>query len=315
MKRPLRAPLWLPMAALLALLVAAAACNGGAQVQQPGATLTPSPQPPSDFPVTVTDSAGRSVTFDSAPRRIVALAPSFVEVLFAIGAGDALVAVDENTDFPPEAADLQKVSGFEPNVEAIGALEPDLVLIVFDPGGLRAALKRLGARVLLLASPDSLEGVIEQINLLGQVTGRADKAIALTGQMRERIGDVTAKLAGVQRGPRVFHEVSPDLYSAGPRSFVGDLYKLLKADNIATGAFPQLDNEAIITADPEVIILADEPAVTPAEVKARAGWGSISAVENDRVYAVDGDIISRPGPRIVDALEELARLLYPERFP
>jgi iron complex transport system substrate-binding protein len=267
-------------------------------------------------PVTVTDSDGNQITFQAPPERIVALVPSFVEILYALDAGDAVAAVDENTNYPPEAAEKLQLSGFTPNLEAIAAMGPDLVLIFYDPGDLQASLERLSISVLLLASPDSVAGVLEQIRLLGQVTGRSDQAEELVADMQERIDAVTAELAKIQQGPRVFHEISPDLYSAGPDSFVGDLYQILKAQNIATGFFPQLSQEAIIDADPEVIVLADEGAGESLEtVKARPGWGNISAVKNDRVHLVDPDVVSRPGPRLVDALEALAKLLYPELFP
>jgi len=307
-----------PLVALIAL--AALACNG----DDSGPTATPTAvqeavaaPSPAVFPVTVTDSNGKQITFQSPPESIVALAPSFVEALFAVGAGDAVVAVDENTDFPPEAAAKTKLSGFEPSVESIAALEPDLVIIFFDPGGLEEALEGLGIPVLVLASPQSVEGVLDEILLLGRATGHAEEAEALIGDMREKIDAITEKLADVQEGPRVFHEVGPELFTASDEDFVGDLYVILKAQNIAAGAgpFPQLTEEAVIAADPEVIILADEPAVTPEEVKARPGWQSVSAVQNDRVFAVDPDIVSRQGPRLVDGLQELARFLYPERFP
>ena len=306
------------LVALLAL--AALACNG--DDSGPAATPTAVQEAvaapsPAVFPVTVTDSNGKQLVFDSPPESIVALAPSFVEVLFAIAAGDAVVAVDENTDFPPEAAAKTKLSGYQPSVEGIAALEPELVIIFFDPGGLEEALEGLGIPVLFLASPQSVEGVFDQMRLLGQVTGHADDAEQLIDGMRESIDAITAKLADVQEGPRVFHEIGPELYTASDEDFVGDLYTILKAQNIAAGAglFPQLTEEAVIAADPEVIILADMPAVTPEEVKARPGWDSLSAVQNDRVFAVDPDLVSRQGPRLVDGLEELARLLYPDRFP
>ncbi len=307
-----------PLAALVAL--AALACNGGdsGQTTTPTAVQEAVAAPsPAAFPVTVTDSNGKQLVFQSPPESIVALAPSFVEVLFAIDAGDAVVAVDENTDFPPEAAAKTKLSGFEPSLEGIAALEPDLVIIFFDPGGLEEALEGLGIPVLVLASAQSVEEVFDQMLLLGRATGHLEQAEALIADMQGDIDAITEKLADVQEGPRVFHEIGPELYTASDEDYIGGLYTILKAQNIAAGAgpFPQLTEEAVIAADPEVIILADEPAVTPEEVKARPGWDSVSAVQNDRVFAVDPDIVSRQGPRLVDGLEELARLLYPERFP
>ncbi len=309
---------------LAAIAVVFVACGGdddsGSETTlspTPGAADTSSPAP-EPFPVTITDDNGVSVTLEAAPTRIVALAPSFVEVLFAIGAGDAVVAADDNTDYPPEAANLPKISGFEPSVEGIAAYEPDLVLMLFDPGGLQDALQRLGINTLFLASPASIEDTFAQISTLGSAMGRSAAAQGLVGQMRAVVNSIVVKLPAGAPGPRVYHEVDNTYYTAGPGSFIDDLYTTLGAQNIAesTGeAFPQLSAEAIIEADPEVIILADEFAGESADtVAARPGWDQISAVKNARVHLLDPNIVSRPGPRLIDALDMLAKLLYPEAF-
>ena len=310
---------------LLAAFVLAFAACGDDDDEEADTTPTPTADAAGDasptvaaFPVSITDDNDVKVTLEAAPERIVALAPSFVEVLFAIGAGDAIVAADENTDYPDEAASIPKISGFEPSVEGIASYEPDLVLIVFDPGGLQDALGQLGINTLFLGSPDSIDGTFAQIETLGTAVGRAAAAQGLVGQMQAVIQGITAKLPAGVKGPRVYHEVDNTYYSAGPGSFVHDLYAALGAQNIAepTGeAFPQLSAEAIIEANPEVIILADEIAGESADtVAARAGWDQISAVQSGRVFAIDPNIVSRPGPRLVDALEMLARHLYPESF-
>ena len=285
-------------------------CQGAPVASEPDAAA---------FPVGVRDGNGQQVTFDKPPQQMVVLSPAHVEVLYAIGASGAIEAVDQNTDCPQEAAQKTKLSGFTPSLEAIAAQKPDLVIIFYDPGDLQASLERLDIPVLFLASAGSVQGVYDQIRLLGKVTGRSQRAEEVIAGMGQRIEAIQKKLADVQKGPRVFHEVGTNnsLFTAGPGSFVHDLYRILKAQNIAqsTGQpFPEISHEAVIAADPEVIILTDEPAVTVAAVKGRPGWSNISAVKNDRVFIVDPDIISRPGPRIVDALEALARTLYPERF-
>ncbi len=303
---------------LLALLVAAACGDDGGPGSPAPRTpeATPSPGAP-PFPVTITDSNDQQVTLDSEPQRIVALAPSFAEILFAIGAGDHVVAVDENTDYPAAAADKTKISGFQPSVEGIAGLEPNLVLIFFDPGGLQDALTALDIPVLFLATPSTVDAVLAQIELLGRASGRAASAASIVSQMRAGIQEITDKLADVTQGPRVFHELDPSLFTTCPGEFTHDMYVLLKAHNVAAdvSGLCQLSQEALIQADPEVIILADEPAgVSPQTVAARPGWGQVSAVRNDHVYAVDPNIVSRPGPRLVEAMEILAGLLYPERF-
>ena len=256
-------------------------------------------------------------TGDEAPERVVALSPAFVEIFCAVDACDVLVAVDENSNFPPEVESIPKLSGFDPSVEGIVASEPDLVVISFDPGGLEDALEGLGIPVLFLESPRSLAEVYEQIAVLGDLVDKSEQADDVVADMQSRVEAVTSLLP-VGGGPSVYHELDSTLFSAGSGSFIGDLYDVLGAANIAnaTGsAFPQLSNEAIIEANPEVIILGDEGlGETVESVAARPGWDTISAVQTGRIHGVDPDLISRPGPRIVEALEELAKLLYPEIF-
>jgi iron complex transport system substrate-binding protein len=172
--------------------------------------------------------------------------------------------------------------------------------------------------VLFLSSPTSVNGVLDQILLLGKATGRNDEASALLRELVSRINAVKSKVAGVSQGPRVYHELDPLLFTVTPGDFVGDIYTALKAQNIAAGAapaLPQLSAEAVIQSNPQVVVLADEPPVITVEsVKERPGWDQIDAVKNGRVHVVDPDVFNRPGPRIVDAMEALAKLLYPETF-
>ena len=301
---------------LALLLVLAAACgdDGDKGTSTPTVAATAATQ----YPLTLTDGKSRSVTLEDAPQRIASLSPAATEVLFAIGAGDQVAAVDKFSDYPPEAKTRQQLDAFEPSVEAIAGAQPDLVFVFYDPGNLVDGLARAGLTVFFLETPTSVEGVLEQIRLLGQATGHPQEADELVATMQQAIGDIQEQVADVEQGPRLFHEVDNQLYTVAPASFVGSLYTILKAQNIAAGtdqAFPQLSQEAIIEADPEVIILGDAAGGETAEtVKARPGWGSISAVKNSRIYVIDPDIVSRPGPRLVDALGTLAQALYPERF-
>jgi len=271
------------------------------------------------FPVEVTDSVGNTVSLEEPPQRIASLSAGHTEILYAIGAGDQVAAVDNTSDCPSVVAEFPKVDAFTPSVEQIAALEPDLVLIFFDPGDLQSSLQGLGIPVLNLAAPESVEGVYDQMALLGEATGHSADAEGVAGAMKEAVADVLSQVQDASEAPAVFHEVDNMYFSAGSGTFIGDLYAMLGAENIAdaTGqAYPQMSAEAIIQADPDVIVLADEDAgVTPETVKARPGWESIAAVKNDRVYVVDPDIISRPGPRLVEALRTLAGYLYPELVP
>jgi iron complex transport system substrate-binding protein len=173
--------------------------------------------------------------------------------------------------------------------------------------------------VLYLATPNSVDGILQQIETLGEATGHEAEAGALITQMQGRVEGIEDRLSGVGQGPRVFHELDPTLFTVTPEDFMGDLYERLKAQNIATEApiaAPQLSAEAVIDSNPQVIVLADETRDVTAElVAARPGWNEIEAVRAGRVHVVDPDIMNRPGPRIVDAMETLVRLLYPELFP
>jgi iron complex transport system substrate-binding protein len=268
-----------------------------------------------DFPQTITDDAGVEVTLDVQPEAIVALAPSFVEVLFAIGAGDAVVAVDENTDEPPEAADIPRISAFEPSVEGIASYEPDLVLIFSDPGGLQDALTQLDIPTALLATPTTVDGVYEQIEMIGDITGHPDEASDIVADMRSDIDAIVAGTEGSE-GPTVFFELDPQLFTVGPGSFPHEVLNMLGAFNVAdsTGeAYPQMSNEAVIAEDPQVVILADGDFGESADtIAARPGWASISAVTNSRVHPVPGGFLNHASPRLVGDIEELAGYLYPD---
>ena len=321
------------LAALGALLALAASCNsGGSPPASPeaspaagafsfdcAAAIAATAPDAGAFPVEVADSGGNTVKLEEPPRHIVSLSAGHTEILYAIGAGDQVAAVDNTSDCPAAVNDLPKVDAFAPSVEQIAGLEPDLVVIFFDPGDLQTSLQGLGIPVLNLAAPESVQGAYDQVALLGEATGHVEDATRLGGEMEAAVQDVRSRLVGVAEPPTVFHEIDTKYFSAGSGTFIGDLYGILGAENIAdaTGeAYPQMSAEAIIQSDPDVIILADEDAgESAATVKARPGWGSVSAVKNGRIYVIDPDIVSRPGPRLVEALRTLAGYLYPELFP
>jgi iron complex transport system substrate-binding protein len=295
-----------------------AACGGGDGPSTPTATSQQTAATPGeDFPITINDSNEERVRFEAAPQRIVVLSAGHVEMLFAVGAGASIVAAEASTDFPAEASGLPKLSAAEANVDSIAAFQPDLVLMSADTPTLRDDLKARGMKPLFLAEPDSLGSVYEQILVLGLVSGHEQASQDLVLQLASRAAELEGKLEGVL-GPRILHEsdfVNGVILTVGPGSLAHDLYQTLRAKNINAdvgGGFDLHENEAI-AADPEVIILAD--GVTPESVKARPGWDGVSAVRNDRLFVVDPDIINRPGPRLVDGLEQLAQLLYPEKFP
>jgi iron complex transport system substrate-binding protein len=275
------------------------------------------------FPYDIERSDGKTLTLGAPAERIVSLSPGATEIIYAIGGEDSLAAVDNQADYPAAAANFPtKVDAFEPNVEAIAAADPDLVVVATDISGLVDALDRLSIPVLFIdINTDVLtvEDVLDQIPVFGRITGRDAAAAELVGSLEARIEAVDAAIAPLSFSPSVYHELDSTFFSVAEGSFIGNLYVRLNATNIAGDGggspYPQLTQEAIIAANPSVIILADEEfGVTIESVKARPGWDAIDAVQNDRIYGIDPDIISRPGPRIVDALELLAETLHPGAF-
>lgn len=271
------------------------------------------------FPLTVTDSNNTQVVFNQAPKRIISYSPAATEVLFAVGAGSQVVAVDKFSNYPKDTDALPKVEYSKPAPEPAVALMPDLVIMATRQEGQVPQFRALGLTVLLLKEPSNIAGVLDQIRLVGQVTGHAADGEKLATTMQQRIDAVKAKLATLPAGPspKVFYELTPDGFTVGSDSFIGSLLQTAKLSNVAektTGDFPQLSSEVVISGNPDIILLADGNAggtESPATVKARPGWANLTAVKNGRVYIVDADTFSRPGPRFVDALEQLVRLCYP----
>ena len=241
----------------------------------------------------------------AAPKRIVSLSPTATESLFAIGAGRQVVAVDDQSDYPKRAP-RTKLSGFTPNVEAIAAYRPDLVVIQYDPGSLVSSLERLGIRVVVQPAAENLGQAYGQIRQLGRITGHDARAKRVVRNMQR--GIARALRGSVRRSHTVYHEVTPDLYSATSRTFIGRIYSLFGLRNIADAAdstgtgYPKLSNEYVVASNPSLIVLADTRCCgqTRASVAARPGWGGMTAVRNRAIVVVDDSIASRWGPRVVN---------------
>jgi cobalamin transport system substrate-binding protein len=298
--------------------IALVACGDDDDDDADPAAATATTSEESSFPITVTRSDGEELVIEEPPQRIVSLSASDTEIFYAIGAGDQVVAADLFSTYPEEAAEKATLDSFSPSPEAILAEEPDLVLVFTNVADIVPTLDDLGAQVLYLEVPETIDGIFERIELFGDITGHPQEAQELVESMVERINAVTEVVIDVEEGPRVFHELDNLYFTVGSDSFIGQVYENLGAQNIAADsveAFPQLTSEAVIAADPEVIILADEAAGESIEtVQARPGWEGISAVREGRVHGVDPDIASRPGPRIVEFIEIVAGFLYPEFF-
>jgi len=274
-----------------------------------------SPETPSSssaFPLTIAATNG-DVTLDHRPERIVSLSPTATEMLFAIDAGDQVVAVDDRSNYPPDAP-VTDLSGYEPNVEAIASYDPDLVVYSTEPGDLGASLDGLGIPALQQDAAADLDSVYDQIDQLGIATGHTSEASALTETMRADIETIVDSIVPPDPPPTFYHELDDTYFSVTSSTFIGQLYALVGLENIADeakgagGGYPQLSGEYIIQADPDLIFLADTKCCgqSPATVAKRPGWGRIDAVEHGSVISLDDDIASRWGPRVVDYLRRIA---------
>ncbi len=250
------------------------------------------------------------------PLRIVSISPTATEMLFAVGAGDLVVAVDQYSYFPEEAP-VTDLDGFSPNVEAIAAFEPDIVLMQ-SSGDLQAALETLGIQVVVQNAAVSIDDTYEQILQIGDVTDHQDDASALVNQMHTEIESLVASAPDAS-GLSYFHELDPTLYSVTSSTFVGEVYSLFGLDNVADPAdadgssfgYPQLSDEYLVDVDPDLIFLADTLCCRQnvATVAERPGWEQMSAVQNGNVIELSDDIASRWGPRIVEFIAMISEAL------
>jgi iron complex transport system substrate-binding protein len=273
--------------------------------------------------LTFTDDMGREITLTGTPERIVSLAPSTTEILFAIGAGAQVVGRDEFSDYPEEAKALPSIGGSfgEYNVEAIVALEPDLVIAAeINTPELVKQLEDLGVTVYYLGNPLTLEEMYGKLETVAQLTGH--DVSELVSSLQARVAAVDEKIMPLSARPNVFYEIDASdpskPYTYGPGTF-GDLL-ITRAGgynigNVTTDPYPQLSLEQIVVENPSIIVLGDSMwGVTPESVLERAGWESIEAVKSEQIFPIDDNLISRPGPRLVDGLEALAKILHPGVF-
>lgn len=275
---------------------------------EPSPEPTTSPGEDAAFPVTVTAANG-DVTVATRPQRIVSLSPVATEILFAIGVGDRVVAVDSASDFPAEAPTTD-LSGFDPNIESLAQFDPDLVVISFDPGEVISGLDALGVAALLQPSALSLDDAYAQIEQLGAATGNLAEAAALVSSMRSDIADLAAAVPDRPEPLTYYYELDQTLYTVTTSTFAGEILAIAGMTSIAdaaegaAGGFPQLSEEFILDADPDVIVLADTVCCgqDAGTVAARPGWDALSAVASGKVIEVDDSLASRWGPRIVEFL-------------
>jgi cobalamin transport system substrate-binding protein len=297
-------------AGLAALCAACGSTSGTAQPPPPASASTPGVKA---FPVTLRAANGR-VRIAARPARIVSLSPTATEMLFAIGAGSQVVAVDSDSDYPATAPKTS-ISAYQPNVEAIAGYSPDLVVASNDPGGLVKSLTALRIPVLMEPAAGGLADTYAQLEQLGAATGHTQAATLLASKMRREIARSIASVPKPKRPLTVYDELDNTYYSATSATFVGGVFKAFGLRNIADRAkdagsgYPQLSSEYIVAADPDLIFLSDTVCChqSAATVAARPGWSRIAAVAHHEVVGVNDDVASRWGPRIVDLYRIVAR--------
>ncbi len=275
-------------------------------------------------PLQVTDGLGREISLEGPAVRVVSLAPSNTEMLFAIGAGSQVVGRDEVSDYPAQAAEVASIGSTygQLNTEAILALDPDLVLAadITAPEQLQS-LEALGLTTFVLANPSDFEGLYENLETVGELTGHTVEASELAANLRARVENVISAMGDIDR-VAVFYEIDgidPSApWTTGAGTFQDLLIELAGGENVASGiqGWGQIDIEQLVIQDPEVIVYGEGPFVvtTVESLSERPGWDGIAAVQAGRVIPIDTNWVDRPGPRLVDALEAMARALHPELF-
>lgn len=324
---------WMLVSAMLAGCRQAAGPQAETVVVQPQTPIAVSAQAPTEAPTseptlewkTLTDGLGNKLMFSQPYERIVSLAPSNTEILFAVGAGAQVVGREEFSDYPPEALEIASIGSTygSLNTEVIVALEPDLVLAAgTTPPEQVQILEDLGITVFLLPNPLDFEGLYENLRTAGILTGHEQQALALAEALKARVDDVIERVAEADR-VRVYYEVDGEVdpgnpWTTGSETFQELLISNAGGLNIASDlvGWQQISLEALIIRDPQVMIYEAGPWVTTTQetILARPGWNAIGAVASGEIYAVDSSWVGRPGPRLVDALEAIAKALHPELF-
>jgi iron complex transport system substrate-binding protein len=304
--------------AILAINVGVAGCASPAA---PAPTATPTPAS-----IVLTDGLGRTVSLPAPAQRIVSLAPGNTEILFAIGAGPQVVGRDAYSDYPEAAKQVTDIGGGfgELNTEVILAQKPDLVLAgSLTPSEQLTALEGLGLTVFSVANPKDFPSLFDNIRQVAQLTGRLSQADELIAGLQKRVATVQDKLGMPAERPLVFYELDgtdPNApWTPGPGSFVDRLITLAGGENLGaklSSEWVQVSIEELIARNPQIILIGDATwgGVTLDQVRARPGWKTLPAIQNNQLFVFDDNLVSRPGPRLVDGLEAMARLLHPEIF-
>ncbi|GIN20275.1 MAG TPA: ABC transporter substrate-binding protein [Bacillus bacterium] len=314
------------LAALMLIgLLAACGNNESMEEGKQGNTEPKTEQVAKDsFPVTLKDAADKEITIEKKPEKIISLIPSNTEILYALGAGDEVVGVSENDNYPEDVKDKEQVAGLELNIEKIISLKPDLVLAHGSAGDMwESGLKQLedsGITVLVVHNAESFDEVYDTIDFIAKATGHTEEASDTINDMKAKLDEIEKKAADIKEEDQksVFVEISPapEIYAAGKNTFMDEMLKTINAKNsVQEEGWPMINEEAIIKMNPEVIIVNYNYVDNAVDqVLDREGWQDVAAIKGKQVYTVDENLVSRSGPRIVEGVEELAKAVYPDVF-
>jgi iron complex transport system substrate-binding protein len=300
------------------LALALAACGGQSPAQAPA-----SPARPASFPLTVVDDDGQTVSLTAPPRRIVTFAPSNTEIVFALGLGSRLVGVSgEFDDFPPEATRIERVGGsgefgVDPNLERLVSLHPDLMLTISGGDEWKKRVRDLGIPVFTVNATD-FDDLLSDIRTVGRLTGVPGRATTLTAWIADRAAEVQKSVSGEPSVSCFFEAFYPPLTSVGPNTFIADLLERAGCDSVSARAksdYPEWSVDTLVKESPRVYLVASESGSSPAAVAKRPGFKAIAAVAAGRIHLIDSDLVSRPGPRVIEGLAALARVLHPGAVP
>ncbi|KGX90861.1 iron ABC transporter substrate-binding protein [Pontibacillus halophilus JSM 076056 = DSM 19796] len=326
MKRT-RKSLW--MSALFALLLVGCSTNNESDTNGNDAGSSQSSsqntEESSTFPVTLTDASGEEVTLQKDPETIVSLIPSNTEILFAVNAGEEVIGVTENDDYPSDVETIDHVGGMELNVEKIISLQPDLVLgheiALQSSTEAYDQIEEAGIPVYVVSEATSFDEVYDTIETIGTLTGESQSATSLIDKMKSDLTEIEEKAASIEEEneKRVFVESSPapEIYAPGKGTFVNQMLEMIHANNVLSDqdGWVQVNAEAVVDYQPNVIMVAYNYTENPVEaVLSRNGWDSIPAIQEEAVYLIDTNLLSRPGPRLVEGVEQLAETIYPEIY-
>ncbi|MFP3844566.1 ABC transporter substrate-binding protein [Priestia filamentosa] len=307
---------------LFAVVLVLSACNSGGNDNSSTKNDSASVQQDKVYPVSIEDARGEKVKLEKQPKKVVSLIPSNTEILYNIGAGKQVVGVTDNDTYPKEVKEKESVGGMEPNVEKIISLNPDLVLAhastMASGSDLYKQLEDAGIKVFVVKDAQTFDATYQSIETIGALTGHVEKAEETIADMKESVKEITDKAKEVKDKKKVWVEISSDLYTTGEGTFMNEMLTLIGAENVAKDqeGWVQLSKEDVVALNPDVILTtygaADKNAV--ANIKKRPGFEAVKAVETNSITDLNSDEVTRPGPRLVNGLEDMAKAVYPEVY-